>query len=202
MPVIGVRQLSRATRGVIEQLLEDGQPVVVTRDGRAVAVLSRVAEEQVSALALSVVPDLIRRRKMAVGDITAGRGRPVTELAAEFDEESQIIFPWERTDVAMSDFTQRLAAASVAAAEVPEQIRSDVRIQGVNAELVNAYIKDVLPSIFRRVKAVNEKVAADVSGDEEALDPGRYLDVLQHIAELQIELVRPHTQRPVSTRDA
>ncbi len=186
MPVIGVRQLSRATRGVIEQLIEDGQPMVITRDGRAVAVLSRVEEEQLPALALSVVPELISRREAAIGDIAAGRGRPISELTAGFDEEPQIHLSWARSSSELSDFIHRLAAVSVAAA--PEQIRSDDRIKLVNAELVNAYIVDTFPSIVRRVKAVNEKVAADVIEDEKALDPGRYLNELQHITALQVEL--------------
>ena len=41
MPVIGIRQLSREASGVINELEDSGEPVVVTKQGRPVATLTR-----------------------------------------------------------------------------------------------------------------------------------------------------------------
>lgn len=195
MQLVGVRRLSRDTRAVIEQLLVDRQPLVVTKDGKAVAVLTCVDDQEAAAIALGVVPELIQRREEAVGDISAGRGQLLSEMVAEFDEDLETQAAVDRTDffgsADLKEWDSRsLAAASVSAAGVPDEIQFDRRIQELNTELVSAYVADFIPDILRRITFLNEEIAAEVNEDDEPLDPMKYLEELEHVTALQLRLLR------------
>lgn len=89
MPVIGLRDLSRKTRDVVERLEHDEEPIIITRHGKPIATLSRVSEDQTAAVALAVVPEFVSDREQAAREIEAGEGEPATDLLAEFEAEDE-----------------------------------------------------------------------------------------------------------------
>jgi prevent-host-death family protein len=82
MPVVGLRQLSRKTRAVIDQL-ETGEPVVITDQGRPIAALVALTEQEAAPYALAVAPDFVASRERAEQAIQAGEGKPGSEVLQE-----------------------------------------------------------------------------------------------------------------------
>ena len=65
MDTVGVRDLANRASAVLEQLEETGQPVLVTRHGRPVAVLFAIDEEAFHDYVLASAPEFVRDRSEA-----------------------------------------------------------------------------------------------------------------------------------------
>jgi prevent-host-death family protein len=130
MPIVGLRDLSRNTREVIEQLEKDGEPVVVTRHGKPIAMLKGVAEEDAATLSLAAVPANRESRIRAAEEIAAGEGESATALLRELEEDD---------------------ADGVEAIEIPTS---------VTAKLVDIVLGDAVAMSRRERRIVNDYVAA------------------------------------------
>jgi prevent-host-death family protein len=80
MAFVGIRELSRDTSRVIREFEENGEPVVVTREGRPIGALVPISEEQLEDLALATAPQF-RAPSVASGE--GGETRPLREAATE-----------------------------------------------------------------------------------------------------------------------
>jgi prevent-host-death family protein len=87
MPIYGVGELNQQGSKILAQLEEDGEPVVITKQGRPIAVLSALEGEQVRDLTLSLAPAFVERRRRAEEDLRAGRTRSVSEAREELERE-------------------------------------------------------------------------------------------------------------------
>jgi len=65
METVGVRDLANRASAVLEQLEETGQPILVTRHGRPVAVLSAIDQEALHDYVLASAPEFSRDRSEA-----------------------------------------------------------------------------------------------------------------------------------------
>jgi len=84
MPVVGIRELSRETSRVVEGVHTSGRPTVVTRNGRLVAAIVPIAEDDLEDWVLANAPEYVQ--SMAEADEELAEGR-TTSLADLLDDE-------------------------------------------------------------------------------------------------------------------
>lgn len=164
MPVIGLRQLHRDTREVIERLEKEGEVMVITRQGKPIAELRPVSEEQIAGYALALAPEFVASRERAEAAIQAGDGQPASEVLAEFeaedeqDEENEFeIFQTSTEaflrDPVIADISRQVAALSGAGA-----MAGAAPIQSLNATLFLTLARDSLAAAAEKVRRVNEGI--------------------------------------------
>jgi prevent-host-death family protein len=84
MPVVGIRELSRETSKVVEGVQRTGRPTVVTRNGRLVAALVPIVEDELEDWVLANAPEFVTSLHDADEDLAAGR---TTSLDVLLDDE-------------------------------------------------------------------------------------------------------------------
>src|SRR4051794_12193120 len=88
MHYVGVRELSNRASALLDQVQEDEQPVVVTKHGRPVAVLSPIDSDAFYDFVLEQAPEFAAARKAVEDKMAAGDyGTPMDEVFAELDAE-------------------------------------------------------------------------------------------------------------------
>ncbi len=88
MPFVNVRDLHDRTAEILRRVKE-GDPVVVTRYGKPIAVIRDLAEEDLEGLAMVLDPKLRKGLEDARADVAAGRVSGLDELIAEVQAELQ-----------------------------------------------------------------------------------------------------------------
>lgn len=88
MPFVNVRELHDRTAEILRRVKE-GDPVVVTRYGKPIAVIRDLAEEDLEGLAMMSDPKLRKGLEEARADVAAGRVSDLDELIAEVQAEVQ-----------------------------------------------------------------------------------------------------------------
>jgi len=88
MQTVGVRELVNRASVLLDELGNGGQPVIVTRHGQPVAVLSAIDAEAFYDYVLAQAPEFVRGRQEADEEISRGElGKPLTEVVAELEAE-------------------------------------------------------------------------------------------------------------------
>jgi len=88
MPFVNVRDLHDRTTEILRRVKE-GDPVVVTRYGKPIAVIRDLAEEDLEGLAMMSDPKLRKGLEEARADVAAERVSDLDELIAEVQVEMQ-----------------------------------------------------------------------------------------------------------------
>jgi prevent-host-death family protein len=193
MPIVGLRQLSRETRDVIDQLQQDGEPVVITRHGKPIAALTAVTDEQAASVALAAVPEYVARREDAARAIAAGEGRPSSELLAEIEAEDagldleEPASAQEASEAALAPGELEIPVALVEQlagelGELPgagDLAGSDEALDAYHAYVIAAF-RASLPALIERVRAVSVNILE--SGEVSSRD---YVTELQRAAEVE-----------------
>jgi prevent-host-death family protein len=205
MPAVGMRELSRETRKVVEQLESDGEPILIVRHGKPVAALVAVDGERVDELLLASAPQFVQERREADSALTEGRTRPMSEVLAEMEaaegseaeaaegpaEEELLTVGDLGKGVAWtidpkdlwSDYSERLAMASEGVLDAPGA-RPDPevveKIQSLNADLLSSWTVMMLDSALAKVRRVNQNVA-ELASEEGEFSMERFLEMLQGV---------------------
>lgn len=88
METVGVRDLANRASAVLDQLEQGGQPVIVTRRGRPIAVLSPIDAEEFYDYVLAHSPEFVTGRKAAEERFARGEyGEPLDDVITELDAE-------------------------------------------------------------------------------------------------------------------
>jgi len=88
MKTVGVRELANRASAVLDGLEEGGQPVIVTRRGHPVAVLSAIDTEEFYDYVLAHSPEFLAGRKAAEERFARGEyGERLDDVLAELDAE-------------------------------------------------------------------------------------------------------------------
>lgn len=88
MQHVGVRELVNRASALLDELEQGGQPVIVTRRGQPIAVLSPIDAEAFYNHVLAQAPDFVRGREAAAAEIAEGdTGVPLADFIAELDAE-------------------------------------------------------------------------------------------------------------------
>jgi len=86
MATVGIRELSRNTSKLINEVHATGKPVVVTRDGRPVAAIYSVDEDALEDFVLANAPEFVASMQQADDDLRLGRTRPAVDVFADIAE--------------------------------------------------------------------------------------------------------------------
>lgn len=85
-----VRDLATRVSAVLDELEQGGQPVIVTRRGQPVAVLSAIDTEELYDYVLAHAPEFVRGRQEADKAIDRGEaGAPLADVVAELEAEER-----------------------------------------------------------------------------------------------------------------
>jgi prevent-host-death family protein len=88
MSTIGIRELANHASAVVDEVSRTGRPALVTRNGRPVAVLAAIDEEDLLDHVLANAPEYVRSMSEAELEISRGeRGRPLEEVLGELEPE-------------------------------------------------------------------------------------------------------------------
>jgi prevent-host-death family protein len=88
METVGVRDLANRASAVLDQLEQGGQPVIVTRRGRPIAVLSPIDAEEFYDYVLAHSPEFVAGRKAAEERFARGEyGEPLDDVITQLDAE-------------------------------------------------------------------------------------------------------------------
>lgn len=165
MPVVGLRELSRDTRDVIEKLETTKEPVVVTRHGKPIAALTPISEEDAASYALALAPEFVASRERAARSIAAGEGEPVSQVLAELDLEDETELA-ERREGELPIPPMLIEWVATVAARATEVAVVDVpTIRQLNLALADVLLSDAVATAVERVRIVNENIAESASGD-------------------------------------
>ena len=86
MATIGIRELANHTSAVVDEVNRTGRPTLVTKNGRPVAVLAAIDEEELLDHVLANSPEYVRSMRTAEREITrVTRGRPLEEVLADIE---------------------------------------------------------------------------------------------------------------------
>jgi prevent-host-death family protein len=86
MPTIGIRELANHASAVVDEVHRTGRPALVTKNGRPVAVLAAIDEEELLDHVLTNAPEYVRSIRTAESEIARGtRGRPLEEVLRELE---------------------------------------------------------------------------------------------------------------------
>jgi prevent-host-death family protein len=85
---VGVRDLANRASAVLDGLEQGGQPVIVTRRGHPVAVLSPIDVEEFHDYVLANAPEFVEGRRAAEERFARGEyGQPLEDVMAELEAE-------------------------------------------------------------------------------------------------------------------
>ncbi len=88
METVGVRDLANRASAVLDELEQGGQPVIVTRRGRPIAVLSAIDADEFYDYVLAHAPSFVAGRKAAEERFARGEyGEPLDDVIAELEAE-------------------------------------------------------------------------------------------------------------------
>src|SRR5436189_5380667 len=89
MSVIAMRDLTRKTRQVVEEVRRTGKPAIVTQYGRpTVALISVPGDGELEDLVLAHAPRFLRAMQEADADAAQGRARPLAQVRKELDRDA------------------------------------------------------------------------------------------------------------------
>ncbi len=90
METVGVRDLANRASAVLDELEQGGQPIIITRRGHPIAVLSAIDAEEFYDYVLAHSPEFVAGRKAAEERFARGEyGEPLDDVIAELDAEDQ-----------------------------------------------------------------------------------------------------------------
>jgi prevent-host-death family protein len=90
MPVIGLRDLSRKTAEVVKELQSNGEPVIITKQGKPIATLTAVDETEAQNLVLSLAPDIRETSSTTEVEASPRKVRSLGEVDEQLVREASL----------------------------------------------------------------------------------------------------------------
>lgn len=87
MPVIGIRELARQVSRLVGEVEETREPAVITRHGRAVAMIVPVDAAALEDFVLANAAEFAESLRDADAELAAGRTRPLSAVLEELEHE-------------------------------------------------------------------------------------------------------------------
>jgi prevent-host-death family protein len=88
MPVVGIRELSRNTSKLVEEVQATGQAYVVTRHGAPAVALVPIPAELLEDLVLARAPEFIKSMQEADEALAEGKTRSLASVLAEIESRT------------------------------------------------------------------------------------------------------------------
>jgi prevent-host-death family protein len=197
MPIIGLRQLSRETADVVEQLQSNGEPVVVTRHGRPVAALITVDDSRIEDLLLSSTPSVIESAREAEGAVAAGTTKSLSEALAEMPggDQPEPLSAESFMGSGKTEWLTRLSQELAAMPELSPALNAGTELgpdlSGRIHELNQWIIESAVAEAVKNVRAINMRVLGPAAAGS-AADRDERLDMLA-VAEEVASAMRPNS---------
>jgi prevent-host-death family protein len=86
MGVVGVRELGRSASKVVGDVRRTGRPVIVTVNGKPVAVVVPLNQEALEDYVLAYAEEFVRDQLEAEHELQSGKTHALTDVLAEFDD--------------------------------------------------------------------------------------------------------------------
>lgn len=194
MAFVGIRDLNKNTKQIIETLEETREPVILTRQGRPIATILPLDSRGLNDLVISTAPEFVASRDRAEQQFEAGQTHSLADVMTEIrsehgdvDETAQAIHR-DATSPALAD------SASVASATVglpPDNSVVDIDAHGALAGLTGrsygATFQEAIVERGRNLsKAIVEEAIAEGALNDEN-QPGQS-ERLNTISELNTRL--------------
>lgn len=162
MPIVGIRELSRETAGVIELLQNSGEPVVITKQGKPIATLAPVDEAEAQNLVLSLAPEIHEISSSADVDVSPRKTRSIDEVSEELAAEA-LQTPDGRA--ALAEFNENIAQQRTQVSSDVAQVFADAqsRAQRVMDEAMRS-AQDSVRVLQERVTESGELKTAKETG--------------------------------------
>lgn len=87
MATVSIRDLSRRTAGVVDEVVQSGRPALVTRHGHPVAALIPLREEDLEDWILANAPEFVEDMKRADEEIARGETVPWEQVHRQLEAE-------------------------------------------------------------------------------------------------------------------
>jgi len=88
MATVGIRELANHASAVVDEVNRTGRPMLVTKNGKPIAVLAAVDEDALLDFALENAPEYVRSMKRAEREVAKGeRGRLLEDVLADLEKE-------------------------------------------------------------------------------------------------------------------
>lgn len=88
MDTVGVRELAERASAIVGNVIDSGQPVLVTKRGHPVAVVSAIDQDALHDYILAYTPEYTEDMRSAEREHAHGErhGQPLNEVIAELDD--------------------------------------------------------------------------------------------------------------------
>ena len=87
MTTVGIRDLGRNPSEVVDEVSKTGRPAFITRNGRPVAVMLPISEDDLEDYVLANAPSFVRSRDQADRDFADHRTRSLRDALADMGED-------------------------------------------------------------------------------------------------------------------
>jgi antitoxin (DNA-binding transcriptional repressor) of toxin-antitoxin stability system len=87
VPVVGIRELARQVSRLVGEVEASREPAVITRHGRAVAMIVPVDAAALEDFLLSNAPEFVEGIREADRELAAGETRPLSAVLADLEHE-------------------------------------------------------------------------------------------------------------------
>jgi prevent-host-death family protein len=200
MAVIGIRELARETRKVLDRLKEDGEPVIVARHGEPVAVLSVPTRAQLVDADLAATPEFRESLDQADQELVEGKTKPFDQVLADIEAEEG--GREAETETATSPraeatyFDELVGAASEDfAAWVVSRVPGEYvqEAQRLNADLINGLVEESVGEALCDVRSINEELVS-IAQESEDVSEEEYLALLKAL--IAVKKARRRRPRP------
>lgn len=202
MATVGLRELSRETRKVIEELEESREPVLIVRRGEPIAALITVDAENANEMLLASLPEFVAERERADKELEAGRTRPLSDVMAEIEAEEgaggaeEELEEADRVEDLVAAWRERLAspefgppiAEAIGAEFEPAEVE---RIGALNRELFESLAVSACVGAVQQLQSVNANLVKSLSRQGK-LSGTRFRAALEQVTEVE-RLARPVT---------
>lgn len=85
MGIVSIRELSRNTSAVVDEVARTGRPALVTKHGAPVVAVVPIDEGDLEDMVLARAPEYLADMTAADEDLAAGRSRAATDVFEELD---------------------------------------------------------------------------------------------------------------------
>jgi antitoxin (DNA-binding transcriptional repressor) of toxin-antitoxin stability system len=155
MAVIGIRDLSRKTRAMLDQLEENGEPMIIARHGKPVAILSVPTERQLIDADIAATPGFRGSLDQANLELAEGTAKSFDQFVTEVEAEEH--------DEGTEATTYTVTVSS------GDGLGYAKRKTPIDPDLIDGLVKDVLGEALGDVQSVSEEI--DSLAEEEGLSP-------------------------------
>jgi len=88
MATVSIRELTRNTSGVVDEVARTGRPAVITRHGAPIVAVVPIDEDELEDAVLARGSEYLSAMLAADAELAGGATRPAADVLAELDDDA------------------------------------------------------------------------------------------------------------------